>query len=144
MGGSNKNKNVTQGNAKSFSRSGSQSSESVVSEDRTMSNSPQEITMADYIEITNRRFDDLHLRLVTKQEQRIAEIRAEFNSAFSVMRNEVTELRRSLEFTQSELASIKETRWPHHAADDTVTADRIENVEKTLEEITKHVDYLDN
>lgn len=109
-----------------------------------MSSSTQEISIIDYIELTNKRFDDLNLRLVTRHEQGLAAIRAEFDSAISAVRIEIDELKRSLEFSQAEIEDIKANCRPIHATDDSVAVDRIERVERTLEDMSKHVDYLDN
>lgn len=117
---------------------------STESDDRHDYGTAHEITMTTYFELTNKRIDELQSNLITRQEQRLAELKSEHASEISALRTELAELKESLEFSQAELAALKSSMQERSLADSSVAATKVNQIESTLSSLARQVDYIDN
>lgn len=104
-----------------------------------------DLTLMDLYEVTDCHLTDLHTNLLANQEHRLADIRSELLVEMAEVRSVVTGLCDSLEFTQAELQSIKETVSKGALSVSTSMAvERLKSVEEQLSNLDNQVDYIEN
>lgn len=103
-----------------------------------------EISWTEYMELTNNRFDELQMRLITNQECRMAEMKSELKAEITALKMEPSEVKASLEFSQAELAALKRANENRHLTDSSETANKLKQMEFTMSGLVRQVDYLDN
>lgn len=103
-----------------------------------------ESTLTAFMTATNKRIDDFHVTILTNQERRLTEIRAEAMAEIADLKANISELRSSVSFALDEVTTIKTQVAETAPAVDSVAAERIDRIERQLTEHTLQIDYLEN
>lgn len=103
-----------------------------------------ESTLTAILLTTNKRIDDLHASLLSNQERRLSEVRAELKAEIANLHSAIDELRSSMTFTAAEVNDIKSQFERVRPSDTPVAAKRLQRIEKELAEHTQQLDYIEN
>lgn len=109
-----------------------------------MSHSTFKSTLTAILSATNKRVDDLHSLLVTNQERRLTELRAELKAEITETKSMLSHLKETLSFTADEVSELKGQLANANSADTSVAADRLNRIDKELVDHARQIDYLEN
>lgn len=116
-------------------------------------------TLTAIIEAYDRRMAELQLLLISNQERRLAEVKAEhativaelkfemsgLRSEITELRSEIPEMRKSVDFIHKEIEDIKSVHTRQNATEGQEDMqNRLAKVERSVHSLELHVDNLDN
>lgn len=128
-------------------KKGSTNRPSVADEDQG-----QDSALTTVINAYDRRMMELQSTLLSNQERRLSELKAEYDGVIkklqteiSDLRSEVIDLQSSLDFYHGEIQDIKEVKNAHSTTEqDTATVKRLTDIEKNHKKLELQVDYIEN